>query len=174
MSPCCNSPELPAAWRCHVKSGRVSGALRRVMARERKRPGSGAPSHNTKGVTVARNRVRVDGLNNALRAVGRIPGAMRQARTETLHEWADAVEAGAEERVPHRTGYLKSKIEQRVSGGTAEVGVSDQQALAYAEHVEQGTSSMRDRPYLRPAFDAARPQVTRTYRAAFARHVRGE
>ncbi|MFJ6659710.1 HK97-gp10 family putative phage morphogenesis protein [Streptomyces sp. NPDC091377] len=120
-------------------------------------------------------RARLDGLSNALRAVARIPGAMSEARSDTLHEWADDVEATAEDRVPVRTGDLKEKIEQQVSEqyGRAEVGVWDPDALEYAQHVEQGTSSMPDQPYLRPAFDQHRRQVPRIYRAAFRRHMGG-
>lgn len=120
-------------------------------------------------------RSRLEGLGRALRAIERVPEAMREARTETLHEWADNVEATAQERVPERTGYLDSKIEQKVyeQYGRAEVGVYDEQALEYAQYVEKGTSSMPDQPYLVPAFDEHRRQVTRTYRAAVRRHLGG-
>lgn len=123
---------------------------------------------------MARNRVSVDGLANALRAVGHVPEAMRQARSETLNEWATNVQDGAEERVPRRTGALWESLDQRVDEryGRAEVGVWDEAQLEYAVYVEKGTSSMAEQPYLLPAFELARPQVTRTYREAFARHVR--
>lgn len=125
---------------------------------------------------MARNRVSVDGLANALRAVGRIPEGMRQARAETLNEWATTVQDGAEERVPRRTGALWESIDARVDEryGRAEVGVWDEKELEYAVYVEKGTSSMAEQPYLEPAFDVARPRVIPTYRAAFARHVRGQ
>ena len=117
----------------------------------------------------------MEGLQRALRAIDRIPQAMGEARTETLHEWADGVEATAQERVPERTGYLNLKIEQKVFDqyGRAEVGVYDEQALEYAQYVEKGTSSMPDQPYLVPAFDEHRRQVTRTYRAAVRRNLGG-
>ncbi|MET8824791.1 HK97-gp10 family putative phage morphogenesis protein [Streptomyces sp. NPDC004610] len=120
-------------------------------------------------------RSRLDGLRGALRAVGRVPEAMREARAETLREWADNVEASAEDRVPVRSGDLKAQIEQRVFEryGRAEVGVWDPDALEYAQYVEQGTSSMPDQPFLVPAFDLHRRQVTRTYRVAFRRNVGG-
>lgn len=120
-------------------------------------------------------RSRLDGLQAALRAVGRVPEAMREARTETLHEWADAVQHTAEELVPRRTGNLWASLEQRVTAqyGRAEVGVWDPAELEYAFYVEKGTSSMPDQPYLVPAFREHRRQVTRTYRAAFRRHWHG-
>ncbi|WP_228979717.1 HK97-gp10 family putative phage morphogenesis protein [Streptomyces sp. DH12] len=120
-------------------------------------------------------RARLEGLDRALRAVGRIPQAMREARTETLQEWAGAVEEGAKARVPRDTGQLHDAIEQRVNDtyGRAEVGVWQDDQLEYSLHVEKGTSSMSDQPYLIPAFDEARPQVTRTYRAAVRRRLGG-
>jgi HK97 gp10 family phage protein len=120
-------------------------------------------------------RSRLDGLDRALRALGRIPEAMREARTETLHEWADAVEGTAEDYAAVRTGHLRDQIEQRVDEryGRAEVGVWDPEAMEYAYYVEKGTSSMPDQPFLVPAFDEHRRQVTRTYRAAVRRHLHG-
>ncbi|MHC3391296.1 HK97-gp10 family putative phage morphogenesis protein [Streptomyces lavendulocolor] len=119
-------------------------------------------------------RTRIDGLDRALRAVGRIPEAMRQARTETLTEWADNVQDGAEQRVARDTGALWEALDQRVTEryGRAEVGVWDADQLEYALYVEKGTSSMSDQPYLVPAFNENRAQVVATYRAAVRRHLR--
>ncbi|MEV8552562.1 HK97-gp10 family putative phage morphogenesis protein [Streptomyces glaucescens] len=120
-------------------------------------------------------RIRLDGLRGVVRAIERIPEAMTEARTETLHEWADNVQGTAEDRVPRRTGALWESIEQKVDEqyGRAEVGVWEPTAMEYAYYVEKGTSSMEDQPFLVPAFDEHRPQVTRTYRAALRRHLRG-
>lgn len=120
-------------------------------------------------------RSRLDGLQGALRAIGRIPEAADTARRETLTEWADAVQNTAEERVPRRTGNLWQSLDQRIKEayGRAEVGVWEKDQLEYAMYVEKGTSSMPDQPYLVPAFNDHRRQVTRTYRAAFRRHMGG-
>jgi HK97 gp10 family phage protein len=120
-------------------------------------------------------RIRLDGLQAALRAIERVPEAMREARTETLHEWADNVQNTAEEKVPRDKGNLWEALDQRVAEqyGRAEVGVWDPEELEYALYVEKGTSSMPDQPYLVPAFNEHRAQVTRTYRAAFRRHMGG-
>ncbi|MFD5297219.1 HK97-gp10 family putative phage morphogenesis protein [Streptomyces mutabilis] len=120
-------------------------------------------------------RIRLDGLQDALRAVQRVPEAMREARTETLHEWADNVQDTAENRVARDTGNLWEAIDQRISEqyGRAEVGVWEADEMDYAYFVEKGTSSMKDQPFLVPAFTEHRPQVTRTYRAAFRRHWHG-
>lgn len=118
-------------------------------------------------------RARLDGLNNALRAIGRVPEAMRQARTETLDEWAGNVKDTAAEKVPRDRGELFQALDKRVNThfGRAEVGVWEEDQLEYALYVEKGTSKMNAQPYLVPAFNDHRRQVTRTYRAAFRRHI---
>jgi HK97 gp10 family phage protein len=120
------------------------------------------------------SRTRLDGLQRALRAVDRIPDAMRQARTEALHEWADNVQDTAEQNVPRDTGSLWEALDRRVNEryGRAEVGVWDTDQLEYALYVEKGTSSMADQPYLVPAFNEHRRQVVATYRAAVRRNLR--
>ncbi|MCM2580447.1 HK97-gp10 family putative phage morphogenesis protein [Streptomyces meridianus] len=118
-------------------------------------------------------RARIDGLAGALRAVARVPRAMREARTETLHEWADNVQGSARGLVPQRTGDLHTSLDQKVEADHAEVGVWKTEQLEYAEYVEQGTSSMAEQPYLLPAFNEHRRQVPRTYRAAVRRHLGG-
>lgn len=112
----------------------------------------------------------ISGIRRLQQQLRRMPGAMREARSETLHEWADEVQGDAEQRVPERTGALHRSIDQRVDDrvGVALVGVWDQNTLEYARYVEQGTSSMREQPYLVPAFWQARGDVPATFR----RHVR--
>jgi HK97 gp10 family phage protein len=120
-------------------------------------------------------RARLDGLQRALRAVGRVPEAMRAARDETLREWADNVKNSAGEKVPRDHGGLFQALDERVNEhfGRAEVGVWEADQLEYALYVEKGTSKMNAQPYLVPAFNENRRQVTRTYRAAFRRHIGG-
>ncbi|AVH57886.1 MULTISPECIES: HK97-gp10 family putative phage morphogenesis protein [Streptomyces] len=120
-------------------------------------------------------RIRLDGLRGALRAIERVPEAMREARNETLNEWADNVQGSAEDRVPRDKGNLWQALDHRVNEhfGRAEVGVWDPAELEYAMYVEKGTSSMDDQPYLVPAFNEHRREVPRTYRAAFRRHMGG-
>lgn len=120
-------------------------------------------------------RSRLQGLGRALRAIERIPEAARAARSETLNEWARDVLGSAEDRVPRDKGNLWQALEERVNThfGRAEVGVWDPAELEYAMYVEKGTSSMDEQPYLVPAFNEHRAQVTRTYRAAFRRNLGG-
>lgn len=123
---------------------------------------------------MARN-ISIDGLGRALAAIGRIPHAAGEARRETLQEWADDVDDTAKHTVAERTGALHGAIEKRVYDGTgiARVGVFDGEPLEYAQYVEKGTSSMREQPYLVPAFEEHRAEVVPKYREAFRRHVRG-
>lgn len=116
----------------------------------------------------------LDGLAGALRAVARIPEAMKEARAETLHDWADDVENTARGRVARDTGNLAQSLEQQVHEqyGRAEVGVWDPEELEYSLYVEKGTSSMPDQPYLVPSFEEHRPEVPAAYRAALRRHLR--
>lgn len=118
----------------------------------------------------------IRGLSRALERVGRIPSAAREARREVLNEWSDDTKRIAQERAPERTGRLSSAVEGRVydTQGVARVGVFEGESLEYAQYVEQGTSSMREQPYLVPAFEETRAGVPRKYRAAFMRRVRGE
>lgn len=120
-------------------------------------------------------RIRLEGLQRALRAIERVPTAMRQARNDTLREWADNVKNTAGEKVPRDRGELFQALGDRVNEhfGRAEVGVWEADQLDYALYVEKGTSKMDAQPYLVPAFNEHRRQVTRTYRAAFRRHMGG-
>ncbi|MCR3732190.1 HK97 gp10 family phage protein [Streptomyces umbrinus] len=120
-------------------------------------------------------RSRLEGLQGALRAVARVPEAMKEARSETLHEWAENVQDSAEDKVARDTGNLWEALDHRVNDaqGWARVGVWEKDQLEYALYVEKGTSSMPDQPYLVPAFNQHRAQVIRTYRAAFRRHMGG-
>lgn len=120
-------------------------------------------------------RIRLEGLQRALRAIERVPAAMRQARNDTLREWADNVKNTAGEKVPRDRGELFQALGDRVNEhfGRAEVGVWEADQLEYALYVEKGTSKMDAQPYLVPAFNEHRRQVTRTYRAAFRRHMGG-
>ena len=120
-------------------------------------------------------RIRLEGLQRALRAIERVPAAMRQARNDTLHEWADNVQNTARDKAPRDRGELFQALDQRVNEhfGRADVGVWEADQLEYAMYVEKGTSKMEAQPYLVPAFNEHRRQVTRTYRAAFRRHMGG-
>lgn len=117
----------------------------------------------------------IAGIRRLQRQLRQMPAAMREARAETLHEWADEVQEDAERLVPERTGALRGSLDQRVDAqiGVALVGVWNQNTLEYARYVEQGTSSMREQPYLLPAFWQARGYVPATFRRHVREHLDG-
>lgn len=85
-------------------------------------------------------------------------GARVGARAgQALVKAARDIEAGAQNRAPVDTGYLRSSISTSVTGSggtvTAEIGPT----ASYASFVETGTSRQRPQPYLRPATDAVLP-----------------
>lgn len=73
--------------------------------------------------------------------------AMRQAIRSALREIGERAVGYATDVVPVRTGNLKSSIAYDADDRQVIIG-SD---VHYASYVEEGTRSMRARPYLRPA-----------------------
>ena len=77
----------------------------------------------------------------------------RQAMRKALAD----IQAGAQNRVPVDTGFLRSSISTSTQGnghfGSGEVGPT----ANYGGYVENGTSRQRPQPYLRPATDAVLP-----------------
>lgn len=94
-------------------------------------------------------------------------GNVRRRVEEAVRKGIDATTAAAVapamERVPVRTGILRSGIgfrpaARRNGRWVGRVGVFD---VAYALWVEIGTARMRARPFLRPAADAVFPSLAR-------------
>lgn len=116
----------------------------------------------------------VSGLRTAMARVASLPARAREARQEVLEDWAENTQDAAKRRVPERTGRLEASIDKRVYSDAAYVGVYNSDALEYAEYVEKGTSSMREQPYLMPAFRRnGRNEVARQLRAAIQRRFGG-
>lgn len=75
---------------------------------------------------------------------------------------ADFAAQEARRRVPVRTGALQRSIRSRVIKKGEEVTielVAGGGEVDYARYVEEGTSRMAPRPYLRPAVDKALPSL---------------
>lgn len=73
------------------------------------------------------------------------------------------VEAGAKQRCPVDTGFLRESIVSAFAldpGGAAFVGVVSAEAN-YGIYVERGTSRARAQPFMRPAAMAVRPVFAR-------------
>lgn len=89
----------------------------------------------------------------------RAANAPRMARA-AVRKACLMVEAGAKQRAPVDTGFLRNSISTTVrdtkDGAVGEVGPT----ANYGGFVELGTSRMGPQPYLRPASDAVEPSFT--------------
>lgn len=94
-------------------------------------------------------RLAADIQHMGVRATVQADRALRKAVTD--------IQARAQVNAPVDTGYLRSSISSEVqsTGGTirGEVGPT----ANYGGYVENGTSTQRAQPYLRPATDAVVP-----------------
>lgn len=91
------------------------------------------------------------------RAAGQVSLEARSAAFKTARK----IVRTAKRRVPVRTGRLRSSIAVSPDTEAGRAGVSIAGVVAsapYAGFVEFGTSRMRPRPYLRPAFEKHRPE----------------
>ena len=67
-----------------------------------------------------------------------------------------------QERAPFRTGNLKSHVEiSDVANDEVEVYVDQQGKAYYGYFHEVGTSKMRARPFMGPAFNASKMKIER-------------
>lgn len=74
-----------------------------------------------------------------------------------LEKAAHDIQAGAQARAPVDTGFLRSSISTDITGSTGQVRAEVGPTANYGGFVENGTSSQRAQPYLRPATDAVLP-----------------
>lgn len=83
-----------------------------------------------------------------------------------LRAGALLIENDARQKAPIKTGTLRRSIHTNVEtagdGAVARIGTN----VEYAIYLEMGTSRMRARPYLRPAFDGNRNQALAEIRRA--------
>ncbi|PVX24536.1 MAG: hypothetical protein CW691_07410 [Candidatus Bathyarchaeum sp.] len=97
----------------------------------------------------------VDGAEEFKSAMSRFDSGMQRQVHEQLTGWAVDVKSSARQRVPVKTGQLRSSIFSRVGDWVVEVGAQ----AAYAMAVEFGTCFIRARPFLYPAVREALPRL---------------
>jgi len=95
------------------------------------------------------------GIEEFQAAMKKLDSAIQRQVHRRLHGLVADIKASAQQRVPVRTGYLRSTIYAKVKEWIAEVGAE----ASYALYVELGTRYMRARPYLYPAIQEYLPQL---------------
>ena len=97
----------------------------------------------------------VEGAEEFQTAMAQFDSGMQRHVHRRLASLAADIKASARQKVPVKTGYLRSTIYAKVRDWVAEVGAE----AAYALYVELGTRHMRARPYLYPAIQEHLPQL---------------
>lgn len=118
--------------------------------------------------------VEVYGEQKLMARLANIEGTLKPITEEAFRETAENVKAEAKRTVPVDTGSLKKSIRLQVhampAGEVHKIGVSaggyvtnpkSGRKVDYASHVEYGTSQQRAQPYMRPAFNKHKKDVTR-------------
>ncbi len=99
--------------------------------------------------------IDVTGAEEFKAAMERFDSGMQRQVRERLANWAAEIKASARQRVPVKTGNLRSSIYSKISEWVAIVGAE----AAYAMFVELGTRHMRARPFLYPAIQEELPRL---------------
>lgn len=101
--------------------------------------------------------------SNLMQFAAGLPAAIDAGVQET----AEQVEETARSLVPVDTGALRTSIETFGAGGSGERTVEAGQGLGYAAFVEYGTDKAPAQPFLTPAAEQNRPNLTKNV----ARHI---
>lgn len=94
-------------------------------------------------------KVNINGVEELLKDLGgktNIDGKLKRVVLENTATMQSKSQRGA----PVDTGYMKSKITQRITDGGM-TGIVGSEA-PYSEHVEFGTFKQSAKPFMRPAF----------------------
>lgn len=95
----------------------------------------------------------VQGIEEFQAAMRQFDSGMQRRVHSALVSWAVDVKVAAMQKVPVKTGYLRSKIYAVIKEWVAEIGAD----ATYAYFVEMGTKRMRAQPYLYPAIQEYLP-----------------
>jgi HK97 gp10 family phage protein len=94
--------------------------------------------------------------------------ALEEALVRALDTVADAVVKDAKERVPVKTGFLRSSIVVGTETGLTRTVHAD---ASYAGLVEYGTRRQAAKPYFTPAVDQGKATLSEAVQAAFREAV---
>lgn len=120
--------------------------------------------------------IQVEGLPELKRQFSALSDKMqRSALRSSLREASKPMLQEAQARVPVRTGHLKRSLGIASSGRKTNVqaliGPRKKFRAFYAHIVELGSSKMRARPFLRPAFDASKDKVIKAFAGALGEKI---
>jgi len=99
--------------------------------------------------------LEIEGVEQFQAAMAKFDSGMQRHVHRRLVSLAADIKASARQKVPVKTGYLRSTIYAKVREWIAEIGAE----AAYALYVELGTRYIRARPYLYPAIQEHLPQL---------------
>lgn len=107
--------------------------------------------------------LEIEGLDELTQQLEKMGYDVKQNEEKALVAGAEIMQEATRKLAPVRGGTLRSNIEiSDVENGEIEVYV-DQQGVAYYGYFHEiGTSKMRARPFMGPAFNQSRSQIERT------------
>lgn len=108
---------------------------------------------NTPGVSVYLDSKKTESVLGKLVKIG---DESLPTEVKALQAGATTVVNAAKRRVPKKTGTLSRSIHQETDGDKAVLVGTD---VTYARYVEEGTSKMKGRPYLRPALQENKNRI---------------
>lgn len=108
-------------------------------------------------------KIEFEGLEELVSKLEQVGDSVEKGKDEALLEGAKVMKKATQDRAPVRTGNLKAHVEiSDVSNGEVEVYVDQQGKAYYGYFHEVGTSKMRARPFMGPAFNASKTKIERT------------
>lgn len=107
-------------------------------------------------------RFEFEGLEELISKLEQKAEDVEKTKNEALQEGAKVMQKAAQDKAPYRTGNLKRHIEiSDIKDGEINVYVDQQGKAYYGYFQEFGTSKMRARPFMGPAFNASKLKIQR-------------